>query len=220
MEIVFIGVVIMAALKLFSSLRGRSKGDQEQRPERREDFDFDTRQDESGTEEEDPWKQAREQSLQRARQTWDALGSDSTGDSRGRAESSAEPPPPDVKLPDDFDYGDFISGAKAMYSRIKESWRRRDLDDIAQFASERAVEELRRRADSEPREGKVDILLVDARLVDYEPGGGTERAQVFYDVLLRRGASGSSEKVREVWDFIRGEETDGSWKLDSVRMVQ
>ena len=46
-------------------------------------------------------------------------------------------------VPADFNQEEFLRGAKMAYTRLQESWDRRDLDDIAQFATPAVLTELR-----------------------------------------------------------------------------
>ena len=56
-------------------------------------------------------------------------------------------------VPSDFDQEEFLRGAKMAYTRLQESWDRRDLDDIAQFATPAVVQELRAQRDEDPKPG-------------------------------------------------------------------
>jgi len=45
-------------------------------------------------------------------------------------------------------------------------WTRRDLEDIRRFASREVWEEIARQAQEDPRPGKSEILLVNARVLE------------------------------------------------------
>lgn len=49
-------------------------------------------------------------------------------------------------LPHGLDEQEFLTGAKALYTRLQASWDRRDIDDIRQFTSPEVSEEIARQA--------------------------------------------------------------------------
>jgi Tim44-like domain. len=52
-----------------------------------------------------------------------------------------------------LDEQEFLTGAKALYTRLQASWDRRDIDDIRQFTSPEVHEEIARQATLDPRKG-------------------------------------------------------------------
>jgi predicted lipid-binding transport protein (Tim44 family) len=211
-ELLILGVLVVVAIRVFSGLR-RNRGPDDPRRAGREDLSPPR-----GEQDRDAlMEQRRAEAYERARQAWGYLSSEQ--DKKSEPESQEEPPPQNLDLPEDFDYGDFLQGAKTMYARIKESWYNRDLEDIEDFATDKAFGELTRRAELEPRSGRIEILLIEAKLVDYREQGPVKRAQVFYDVLVKRGSSDSSEKVQEVWEFVQGGAYGDHWKLDDMKSV-
>ena len=70
-----------------------------------------------------------------------------------------------------------------------------------------------------PDPGKTEIRLVKAQLLGAENEGDDQRAQVFFDVLLReRPDQDAPSSAREVWHFLR-EGANGTWKLDGIQQV-
>lgn len=209
-ELLVFGIMVVVAIRIFSNLRGGGK---------RQDDPQSRQQDEQLQKDgEEIMEQRRAEAYERARQAWGYLSSDPQKESSTKP-GAVEPPPANIDLPEDFDYGDFMNGAKAMYARIKDSWYTRDLDDIESFTTDKAFGELTRRAEREPRSGKIDILLIEAKMVDYREQGPVHRAQVFYDVLVKRGSSDANEKVQEVWEFVQGGAYSDHWKLDDMKSV-
>jgi predicted lipid-binding transport protein (Tim44 family) len=132
----------------------------------------------------------------------------------------------DLQLPEGFDLEDFMKGAKLMFTRMQESWDKRDLDDIAVFTSEAVLQEIEEQATEDPTPSRTDIILINARLVDFKQNeadaqGSRERAVVYFEVLLRESQNKDTEEVREIWHFIR-RNTSGkpdSWKLGALQQV-
>lgn len=132
---------------------------------------------------------------------------------------SAQPESPAaVSVPAGFDQEEFLRGAKAAYVRLQQSWDRRDLDDISQFATETVMEELRRQAAEDPQPGKTELLLVTASVLDVWDEGDERRVAVNFDVLMREDQNvRQPEQVREVWYFVCSNREGDSWKLDGIQ---
>lgn len=143
---------------------------------------------------------------------WDAL----RGQGGQTASFSAEPA---VDVPAGFDTEEFLRGAKMAYSRMQKSWDKRDLDDIAQFATPAVMDALREQMATDGTPGTTELLLVNAQLLGVENDGDDQRAQVFFDVLLReQPGQDAPSSAREVWHFLR-EGANGTWKLDGIQQV-
>ena len=123
-------------------------------------------------------------------------------------------------VPSDFDQEEFLRGAKMAYTRLQESWDRRDLDDIAQFATPAVVQELRAQRDEDPKPGVTQILKIDASVVEVREEGTEQRVSVFFDVLMREDPTQERpEQVRELWHFVRNRAGDDSWRLDGIQQM-
>ena len=135
-------------------------------------------------------------------------------------EQGAEAMSAETALPSDFDQDEFLRGAKAVYTRLQNSWDRRDLDDIANFATEDVLRELRAQAKEDPAPGKTEILLVNASVVEVRDEGNLRRVAVYFDVLMRENQqSARPEQVREVWHFVCSRSEGDSWKLDGIQQL-
>ena len=122
-------------------------------------------------------------------------------------------------VPADFNQEEFLRGAKMAYTRLQESWDRRDLDDIAQFASPAVMDAVRQQLAEETEPSKTEILLVNAQLLSVVNEDKEQRAQVYFDVLMReRPDQPTPSNVREIWHFVR-ELDGGTWKLDGIQQV-
>ena len=123
-------------------------------------------------------------------------------------------------LPAGFDAEEFLRGAKMAYTRLQKAWDSRDLNDIAQFASPAVMEAVREQLQAEPTPTTTELLLVNAQLLEVtqEPGG-VERAQVYFDVLMREDPKQETpSSVREIWHFMR-ENAQSMWRLDGIQPV-
>lgn len=143
---------------------------------------------------------------------WGNLGATAPG-------GSAAPAGPQV--PAGFDADDFLTGAKALFSRLQKSWSARDLADIAAFATPAFMEDVRKQAAADPTPTPTDVLLVDAKLLEVRQQGTLTIASAYFDTLLREDPkAGQPEQVREVWHFVRREDTPGdTWRLDAIQQL-
>lgn len=162
-----------------------------------------------------------------AEQSWDRLrsapptGSGSFGDgSSGNA--AGQQPQQGPAVPEGFNTAEFLEGAKTVYSRIQAAWDRRDLADIALFATPEVHQEMARQAKADPGPSRTELLMVNARLVEYREDGGDSIATVLFDVLMREDASEDRPKqVREVWHFSRESANPSSnWRLEGIQQLE
>lgn len=124
-----------------------------------------------------------------------------------------------IPMPADFDAEEFLRGAKMAYNRLQAAWDNRDLNDIAQFASPAVMDAVRQQLAEETEPSKTEILLVNAQLLSVVNEDKEQRAQVYFDVLMReRPDQPTPSNVREIWHFVR-ELDGGTWKLDGIQQV-
>lgn len=124
-----------------------------------------------------------------------------------------------IPMPADFDAEEFLRGAKMAYNRLQAAWDSRDLNDIAQFASPAVMDAVRQQLAEETEPSKTEILLVNAQLLSVVNEDKEQRAQVYFDVLMReRPDQPTPSNVREIWHFVR-ELAGGTWKLDGIQQV-
>lgn len=127
---------------------------------------------------------------------------------------------PESDIPAGFDTEEFLRGAKMAYTRMQQSWDRRDLADIAQFATPSVMRELQAQAAEDPNPSHTEIMQVNAQATGVEEEGDNTRAQVYFDVLMREDPSQPApSNVREIWHFLRIGK-DGNWKLDGIQQVE
>jgi predicted lipid-binding transport protein (Tim44 family) len=126
-----------------------------------------------------------------------------------------------ASVPQDFDSEEFLHGAKMAYNRLQSSWDKRDLDDISEFTTPAVMRTVREQMEADPTPSTTEVLLVNAQLLGVENDGDSQRAEVFFDVLLREDKSQETPScVREVWHFVRPLSDEGNWKLDGIQQVE
>ena len=136
----------------------------------------------------------------------------------GPAASAA--PVADASVPAGFDQDDFLRGAKVLFSRLQESWDKRDIDDIATFTTPAILNEVRQQAKADPGPSTTEIMMINANLVSVERDGDDDVATVFFDVLVRENPEADApSQVRELWHFIRPSGSTQSWRLDGIQQV-
>lgn len=125
-------------------------------------------------------------------------------------------------MPQGIDEQEFISGAKALYTRLQSSWDRRDLEDIRQFTSPEVHREIARQATLDPSPGRTEILMIDARVLEVRTAGSETILSVLFDAMLREdNATERAEQVREVWHIRRDESSSSSqWTLEGIQQFE
>jgi len=128
----------------------------------------------------------------------------------------------EVKIPNDFDREDFMKGAKAVYSRLQNSWDKRDLEDIRYFTSTEVWEEINRQAQEDPKPSKTEILRVNAQLLEVTTSNSHTVASVLFDVMMRESKEEDMAKeVREIWHFSKDDKDPKSfWVLEGIQQVE
>ncbi|BAV92242.1 Tim44 domain-containing protein [Candidatus Desulfovibrio trichonymphae] len=122
-------------------------------------------------------------------------------------------------VPAGFNTEEFLRGAKMAYRRLQSAWDKRDLEDIAEFATPAVIAAVRGQMEEDPKPSTTELLLVNAYLLHIETDGNDERAEVFFDVLMRENQDQDApSSTREVWHFVRTTEND-AWKLDGIQQV-
>lgn len=166
----------------------------------------------------------------RAEQSWDHLRSTPQAGSPGAAQNPTggfgvapqADPAAGPAVPEGFNVPEFLEGAKTVYARLQHSWDRRDLDDIALFTTPEVLAEIRRQAAADPAPSKTELLLVNAKLLEFREDGADIVATVLFDVLMREDVSEERPKqIREVWHFSRpGADLSANWRLEGIQQLE
>ncbi|MGE4264156.1 MAG: Tim44 domain-containing protein [Desulfovibrio sp.] len=166
----------------------------------------------------------------RAGQSWDHLrsgtgqpGSEAPGSVTGafgvaNAADAATGP----VVPEGFNVPDFLEGAKTVYARLQHSWDRRDLNDIELFTTPEVLAEIRRQAAADPEPSKTELLLVNAKLLEFREERQDTVATVLFDVLMREDPTEErSKQIREVWHFSRPTaDLAANWRLEGIQQLE
>ncbi|RJR18922.1 MAG: Tim44 domain-containing protein [Desulfobacteraceae bacterium] len=125
-------------------------------------------------------------------------------------------------LPPGFDADEFLNGAKAAYSRLQEAWGKRDFADIKHFTSPEVLQELKSQAENDPVPAPVEIILVQAQLMDVQDHGDERTASVYFDVMMREDMNQeNTTQAKEIWHFKRNKSDSRSfWVLDGIQQVE
>jgi predicted lipid-binding transport protein (Tim44 family) len=128
----------------------------------------------------------------------------------------------EVSIPQGFDQEDFMKGAKAVYTRLQNSWDKRDLEDIRYFTSKEVWEEISRQAQEDLKPSKTEILRVNARLLEVASSNSHTVASVLFDVMMRESREEDMAKeVREIWHFSKDDKDPKSlWVLEGIQQVE
>jgi len=125
-------------------------------------------------------------------------------------------------VPAGFSVPDFLEGAKTVYARLQHSWDRRDLSDIALFTTAEVLAEIRQQANADPTPSKTELLLVNAKLLEFKEEPADTVATVLFDVLMREDADEQRPKqIREVWHFSRPTaDLKANWRLEGIQQLE
>jgi predicted lipid-binding transport protein (Tim44 family) len=159
-----------------------------------------------------------------AEQSWDALRSQPQTGGFGAVSTPPSGAQPEAQptVPEGFNVLEFLEGAKTVYARLQHSWDRRDLSDIALFTTPEVLEEIRRQAEADPKPSKTELLLINARLLEFREESSDTVVSVYFDVLLREDASEEHPRqIREVWHFSRPTgNLDANWRLEGIQQLE
>ena len=115
-----------------------------------------------------------------------------------------------------------MKGAKAVYTRLQNSWDKRDLEDIRQFTSKEVWEEINLQAQEDPKPSKTEILRVNSRLLEVSSANSRTVASVLFDVMMRESKDEHiANEVREIWHFSKDDKDPKSfWVLEGIQQVE
>lgn len=153
------------------------------------------------------------QQADRYADAWAHLRDNSAPQGATAAGASGFTPPPG------FDQEKFMEGARLMYSRMQESWDKRDLEDIRQFTTAGMFKLIQAQAAEDPTPSTTTILTMQASPHEFKSEGGEELISVYFDALLREYSDRDAENAREIWHFARPA-GQGTWKLDGIQQVE
>ena len=141
-----------------------------------------------------------------------------------RLRSTPESSPSTRSLPGtprDFDEADFLAGAKLLYSRLQRAWAARNIGDLEPFLTPDMLALLREQIPPDQEPSNVEVVYVEATLLEVTREGDEERTKVLFSALLQDDGdnSDSSVEVRELWHFTHNYQTGSNWQLDGIEAV-
>ena len=124
-------------------------------------------------------------------------------------------------FPPGFNEEEFLKGANSMYTRLQESWDKRDLDDIRQFTAPEVFSEIAAQVKEDTSHGKTELLLINHRLIEVREVEDQIIATVLFDVMMRENGDRVAKQVRELWHFSRAAgKPDSFWMLEGIQQVE
>ena len=214
LDIILIGLIIFMAIRLF---RGRKKAVNSDNVAQGQ---WTKPPADGRTSAQQSWDNLRSSTPQPGPQAGAAAPSGGFGD--GTTAPATQPVEPvDPIVPEGFSIPDFLQGAKTVYTRLQASWDRRDLTDIALFTTPEVLAEISRQATADSSPSRTELLMINARLLEFKEDPKLTVATVYFDVLLREEATEAHPKqVREVWHFVRETNNpDSNWKLEGIQQM-
>ncbi|NDV20581.1 hypothetical protein GO013_14310 [Pseudodesulfovibrio sp. JC047] len=146
-----------------------------------------------------------------ARQTWDMLRSDDAEQSPSSAQSI-----PHAVREDGFDEAEFLEGAKVFFSRFQQANDAQDFETLRSFISDEVYQDALKTVG----QGRTEVMLLTAKMMDMKSENGRTMATVFYDAQLRVGEDGHPVLQRVVWEFSRDDSVSGAlWVLEKINKV-
>lgn len=194
-DIILFGLVIWLGLKFFRKMRGNTQPSPQPENAYSQDLGYNNNY------------QYNQNNYQNQGGAWDSLRDAAQPNNYGQPQ-----------VPAGFDVEEFLQGAKQAYIRMQDSWDKRDLNDIAYFATPAVLEVLRDQLRADPNPSHTEIINVNARLLKVTEDGVNQRAEVFFDVLLREDPRQvNPEPAKEIWHFLRA--PNDTWKLDGIQQT-
>ena len=124
-------------------------------------------------------------------------------------------------IPADFDVEGFLRQAKFNFVRLQAANDKGDVEDIRQFTSPEVFAEIRMQIQERgPVQQHIDVVQLDAALVDLVTEGGQYIASVRFGGLLREDADASPERFDEVWHLAKPVSGERGWVIAGIQQLQ
>jgi len=123
--------------------------------------------------------------------------------------------------PADFDEHAFLAGARRAFEMLQQSWHGRDLDEIRDLTTAEMFAAIEEQANEPDADGYVQVLKVDAQLLDVRQIGDIQEAAVLFDAILREAREERPTQVREIWHFTRpAGSLEPKWLLEGIEQLE
>lgn len=114
-----------------------------------------------------------------------------------------------------FDVEEFLQGAKILFTRMQDSWAKRDIDDIARFTSQDVLREIQAQYAADPQPETIAVYSVHAELLSAEDFNQSTIADVLFRADMMENAT--RHTVSEAWRFIRSPQSNNMWILHGIQ---
>ncbi len=191
MDILLIGLLIFAAVKIFSAMKGRAQpqyaGHQ-------------------GAQSETMQNQNRQQAETPEYQDTSAVNSG--GFNFGSAS---------LQLPEWFNEQAFVEGAKGHFSHLQAAWDKRDWDDIATYTSAEVLDVLKQERAKQPADQTTEVVSVMAELANFIDNDDHVIASINFYGWLKENSDQATE-FSEIWHLRREMNgTDANWMIVGIQ---
>lgn len=124
-------------------------------------------------------------------------------------------------IPSDFDVDGFLRQAKLNFVRLQAANDKGDVEDIRQFTSPEVFAEIRMQLQERGGETQhIDIVQLDAALLDLATENEQYIASVRFSGLLREEVSAAPSPFDEVWHLAKPVSGERGWVIAGIQQLQ
>lgn len=164
---------------------------------------------------------AQQQGMQYAGAAAGAAGPQPTRFEAAAPVAGGSAPAAPTGIPADFDVEGFLRQAKLNFVRLQAANDKGDVEDIRQFTSPEVFAEIRMQIQERgPVQQHIDVVQLDAALVDLVTEGGQYVASVRFGGLLREDADAAPERFDEVWHLAKPVSGERGWVIAGIQQLQ
>lgn len=191
MDILLIGLLIFAAVKIFSAMKGGAQpqyaGHQRSQPET-----------------------AQNQNRQQAETSDYQDISPATGAGFNFGSES-------LQLPEWFNEQAFVEGAKGHFSHLQNAWDKSDWDDIATYTSAEVLDALKQERAKQPADQTTEVVSVMAELANFIDNDDHVIASINFYGWLKEDSDQTTE-FSEIWHLRREMNgSDANWVIVGIQ---
>lgn len=124
-------------------------------------------------------------------------------------------------IPADFDVEGFLRQAKLNFVRLQAANDKGDVEDIRQFTSPEVFAEIRMQLQERGGETQhIDIVQLDAALLDLVTENDQYIASVRFSGLLREEVTAAPAPFDEVWHLAKPVSGNRGWVIAGIQQLQ
>lgn len=135
-------------------------------------------------------------------------------------ERPAPPAATGARVPEGFDVGGFLRGAKLNYMRLQLANDQGNLDELREFTTDEVFEELKR--DVLARGGakqQTDVMALNADLLEVVTEGDRHWASIRFSGTVRESPGVAPQGFEEVWNLAKPVHGAGGWQLAGIQQM-